>query len=251
MSSYQQQNLILQAHEIVSLHDARLFTFKCAAKAFQQGLCKTGAALYRSASQWEDESDRLLVIQCLTREDAKILRENYKFLASEVLASGMRALLLTWKGANQMAWHISASLAQNSDSLKMPYPNDLPEIEVLKLVERMILSNRPQSLVLMEGDWQVWTNEAMNRLLQVSAAEARSRNLRELWVEQGDDGLDLMKRLLTQQSVLSSYAYVTQLNPGERASFVTDFELVLEGRFRLATNLDCTPVDSRIRAIAN
>ncbi|MCU0548677.1 MAG: hypothetical protein MUC48_04950 [Leptolyngbya sp. Prado105] len=242
MSSYQPQNLILQAHQIVAMHDARIFTFKCAAKAFQQGLYKAGAALYRAVSQWEDESARLLVIQCLTREDAKTLRENYKFLASEVLASGMRALLLTWNGANQMAWHISASLAQDNDPLKMPYPTGLSEIEVLKLAERLILSDRPQSLVLMEGDWQIWTNEAMNRLLQVSAAEARSRNLRELWFEQGDDGLDRMKRLLTQQSVLSTYSYVTQLNPGERASFVSDFELVLEGRFRLATNLECTPV---------
>lgn len=240
--SHQQQDLILQAQQIVSLHDARIFTFKCAVKAFQQGLHKAGTALYRAVSRWEDESDRLLVIQCLTREDAKALRENYKFLASEVLANGMRALLLTWKGANRMAWHISASLAQEGDGLKMPYPNDVPEIEVLKLAERIILSNHPRSLVLMEGDWQIWTNEAMNRLLQVSAAEARSRNLRALWFEQGDDGLDLMKHLLTQQSVLSSYRYTTQLNPGERSRFVTDFELVLEGRFRLATNLECTPV---------
>lgn len=242
MSSQQQPSLILQAHQIVALHDARIFTFKCAVKAFQQGLHKAGAALYRAVSRWEDESDRLLVIQCLTREDAKELRENYKFLASEVLAAGMRALLLTWKGSNRMAWHISASLAQDSEGLKMPYPSDLPEIEILKLAERMISSDHPQSLVFMEGDWQVWTNEQMNQLLRVSAAEARSRNLKELWFEQGDDGLDLMKRLLTQQSVLSSYPYVTQLNPGERARFVTDFELVLEGRFRLATNLECTPV---------
>lgn len=240
--SSQRQNLIFQAHEIVSLHDARLFTFKCAVKAFEQGLHKAGAALYRAASRWEDESDRLLVIQCLTREDAKALRQNYKFLASEVLAAGMRALLLTWKGANRMAWHISASLAQGDDNLKMPYPSNLPEIEILRLAERMISSNRPQSLVFMEGDWQVWTNEEMNQLLRVNAAEARSRNLRELWFEQGDDGLDVMKQLLTQQSVLSSYSYVTQLNPGERARFVTDFELVLEGRFRLATNLECIPV---------
>jgi hypothetical protein len=35
----------------------------------------------------------------------------------------------------------------------------------------------------MEGDWQVWTNQAMNQLLQVSEAEARSRNLRELWLK--------------------------------------------------------------------
>ncbi|MEP0872921.1 hypothetical protein NDA01_24185 [Trichocoleus desertorum AS-A10] len=141
-----------------------------------------------------------------------------------------------------MAWHISASLAHEGDSLEIPYPHNLPEIEVLKLGERMILSNYPQSLVLMEGDWQVWTNQAMNQLLQVSEAEARSRNLRELWFEQGDDGLDVMKQLLTQQSVLSAYPYVTQLNPGERSKFVTDFELVLEGQFRLATNLECTPV---------
>lgn len=240
--SSQRQNLIFQAHEIVSLHDARLFTFRCAVKAFERGFHKAGAALYRAASRWEDESDRLLIIQCLTREDAKALRENYKFLASEVLAAGMKALLLTWKGANRMAWHISASLAQGDDSLKMPYPSSLPEIEILRLAERMTSSNRPQSLVFMEGDWQVWTNEEMNQLLRVNAAEARSRNLRELWFEQGDDGLDVMKRLLTQQSVLSSYPYMTQLNPGERARFVTDFELVLEGRFRLATNLECVPV---------
>ncbi|WP_206755504.1 hypothetical protein [Trichocoleus sp. FACHB-262] len=75
----------------------------------------------------------------------------------------------------------------------------------------------------MEGDWKVWTNQAMNQLLQVSEAEARSRNLRELWFEQGDDGLDVMKQLLTQQSVLSAYPYATQLNPGERSNFVTDF----------------------------
>lgn len=236
------------ANAIITNHDARLIALEWSTRLFRAGLHEAAGALFRTAQSAMWAEDRVLAITAGSRKDAKTLRGCWQELARFALEEQLDRVLLSWPKARH-PYPILASMAhdtpESEKTISALLGNRL-ELEVLKIGEQVLEAERPTSIVCMETDLQVWTNKPLARLLNVSLEESRRLNMRDNWLRDGrDDGLEPMKRALTQQSVID-LEYETYLIGSIRCQFRTEFKLILDGRYRLGTLYKADPVVPKV-----
>ena len=232
--------LIQQALAIVSGHDARIWQMETSAKLLRLHLSEAASALFRASVQWEEKG--VLAIECPQKEDAKALRGQWRVLAKSAQPERVRRILLGWAGCDR-PYPIPVNEFSGENGWVEPVRADKPELAALQIGERILSSVLPMSLVDMELDMQVWTNQPLADLIGSTLEESRRLNMRSLWVSQdgADDGLEYVKQMLRQQGQLQ-HEYETQLTPQTRAQFRSGFELVLDGRYRLTTIYQAEPI---------
>ncbi|WP_449420534.1 hypothetical protein [Phormidium nigroviride] len=132
----------------------------------------------------------------------------------------------------------SALFAQTKQAV---YGCENPQIDLqlLKILQRMIESSRPMSLVRMRDDAQLWINAPMVQLLETSPVEATKRIMADFWLP-GD--LANLKQQLTQEGRFN-YRYQAGLNKNVWANLEARFELVESDDicYRLVTNFFAEP----------
>lgn len=221
--------------------------------ALTKGHIECAAAIRRSIPSWTDETYKRLVFNCASQNDAKLIREQVDIVKLFAKLRGLVAVLLSFpkaKANGKVIWTLSA--AKEGDDLVVipPVPSNVSEIDLIRVINRMREAEEEgirQSLVHNETDWQLFVTKPLANLLEMSVSEASNLNMRTNWIHDGvDDGLAEMKRLLKQQEVVQQSSYRTQLKPGYTYDFVSRFELVLDGQFRLTTNFSAFPVGSRV-----
>ena len=118
------------------------------------------------------------------------------------------------------------------------------DVQSLRILERMRLSEKPMSLVNLETDSQDWVNRPLTQMLQRSAKFATQLNMKDYWEE---DALTYVKRMLQQQGRLDHH-YQAML-PYGLAEFSSTFEVVRFGfperDYRLVTIHSYEPILSR------
>lgn len=233
---------------IVSIHDPKLFVLSCSTTLLQQSLYEAAVALFHAAlsASWLDE--KTLLIQVSDKEEAKTLRGQQRFLAQQALNSGIEKIFLSWQRC-QSFYPIVASLNQedseDEQNAILSLLSDRPEIEAMKIAELVLSAELPTSLVCMETDFQVWTNQALANLIGTTLGESRRLDMRQNWIRDGrDDGLNEIKRNLRQQSLVEQ-RYETWLNSNVRCTFHSKFELVMGSKYRLTTIYSAEPVKNR------
>lgn len=116
--------------------------------------------------------------------------------------------------------------------------NPTIDAQLIKVLERMIESEKPMSLVRMSDDAQLWVNAPMVELLQTPAEEATKRVMADFWMP-GD--LEALKRRIQQEGNFY-HRYQGGLNPSVWAKLEGRFELIeADQEYRLATNYYAEP----------
>ena len=237
-------NLSKEVVQVVRTHDARLLHRDGVAQFFQMGMPDCAIALFQCVPSWHDK--RVLALVCNRKELIKKLRQQWRSVADWAYRNGLEKVLLGAEGQDPYpipATSLGDSQGQDGQS---PIAGGT-EIEAMRIAERMSRSEKPMGMVDLETDIQVWSNDALLLLTGDTQDVSRSRNIRALWQQQGDQAvLDYIKQTLRQQGQLLSHPYTTQLTESHRCHFVSNFEVVLDNRYRLTTLLEVTPAEARV-----
>ncbi|MBD1871825.1 hypothetical protein H6F95_31880 [Cyanobacteria bacterium FACHB-471] len=212
--------------------------------AHTKGCIECAAAIRRSIPEWADETYRKIVFHCESKYDAELIKQQANIVKLFAKLRGLTAILVKFPGARTAR---TFSAAREGDDLTVIPPlSSVPAIASIQLAHRMCEAGQQgicQALVHHETDWQLFVTQPLADLLGMSIEEASHLNVRPNWVHDGvDDGLAEMKQLLKQKGIVQ-LAYRTQLKPGHVYDFISRFELVLDGRFRLTTILSALPVE--------
>lgn len=112
---------------------------------------------------------------------------------------------------------------------------------LIKVLEKMVDSEHPMSLIRMSDDRQLWVNSPMVQLLETTPAEATERVMTKFWLP--GDLEDLKEKVLQCDARVGfDQRYQAGLSPKTWARLYSHFDRIDDGGYRLTTIYESTPV---------
>ncbi|GGA46357.1 PAS domain-containing protein [Okeania sp. KiyG1] len=173
----------------------------------------------------------------------------YAYEWLKAIANVWGEVVIRWKGCRRGFKVKAEKSALQADSIKQiievqqVFGTALTGIHkpLIKVLERMVDSKYPMSLVRMSDDRQLWVNSPMVQLLETTPAEATERILTDFWLP-GD--LENLKQKVLQCDARTGFdhRYEAGFSPKTWARLYAHFDRIDDGGYRLATTYEWTPV---------